>query len=378
MPHEDHSVRLVSLCSDIGRGHPSYLDSVLKALSTTGGRALTCRTCNRLDNLAWRAVRAGYRLGGFGGPVTWLYNRLRPADMRPSRLLLAMLGSELLSEFTGFGGICLVDHPVLAHILCRTCRVAYLHGEIAVPALAAVPEAWQTFVPLDTTATHLEAYGVGRGAITVTGLVVDPDLVPDAEAGFAARAARLQALAPLTVGLFASGAYPRPHVNRIITATASLARAGYTAILFWGTGWLRAARLRRVLNRLGVPESRTSIVWADSRQAETERTVRLLPKLDVMVAAAHERTSWAVGLGLPMFALLPNIGPFAPENFSFAVKHGVCQPLRTMAQAHEIARTLAELRQSGELVRMAERGFGRYPITGANAVARSLLAAVSS
>ncbi|MEO0078935.1 MAG: hypothetical protein ABIK86_08070 [candidate division WOR-3 bacterium] len=306
--------------------------------------------------------------------MTRLYNLFRRSGAHPSGLLLAALGSKLRHELSGYQGICLVDHPLVAHILCQTCRVAYLHGEIAAPAGAAVPGVWQTFVPLEYTASRLAAHGVGRRSITVTGLVVEPDLLPGAEAAFLARVARLQSDAPLTVGLFSSGAYPRPHVNRIIAATGSLTRAGHKAILFWGSGWLRAARLRATLSRLGVTEDNVQIVWADTRQAETARTVKLLPSLDVMVAAAHERTNWAVGLGLPMFALLPNIGPFAPENLAFAVKGGVCQPLRTIAEAHGLAQTLTQLRQSGQLVRMAELGFGRFSLTGADTVARCLLA----
>ncbi len=368
---------LTVACSGIGRGHPGYLDAVLRALAAVNPACSIRRVSRRLDNLAWQALRAGYRLGGLGGPATWLYNLLRRSGANPSGLSLAALGSQLRQELTGYSGVCLVDHPLLAHILCRTCRVAYLHGEIATPASAAVPEAWQTFVPLEHTASRLTAHGVRRENMTVTGLVVEPDLLPGAEAAFLARVARLRSEAPLTVGLFSSGAYPRPHVNRIIAATVSLTRAGHKTILFWGSGWLRAARLRAILSRLGVAEDGSQIVWADSPQTETARTVRLLPNLDVMVAAAHERTNWAVGLGLPMFALLPNIGPFAPENMAFAMGQGVCQPVRTMAEAHGLAQTLTQLRQSGQLVRMAELGFGRFSLTGADTAARCLLAAGS-
>jgi len=367
--------RLAAVCSDIGRGHPAYLDSVLKALAAATGSAVPRRTCRRFGSVAWQAVRAGYQLGGFGGPVTWLYNQLRLSAARPSPLLLALLGSELRTEFADFTGTCLVDHPLLAHILCRTCPVAYVHGEIAAPAATAVPEAWQTFVPLEYTATRLEACGVPRRNLTITGLVVEPELLPDAETAVLARVGRLRSDAPLTVGLFSSGAYPRPHVNRIIAAAVSLARAGHKAVLFWGSGWLRAARLRAILSRLGVPESSAQIVWGESRQAETARTAELMPGLDLMIAAAHERTNWAVGLGLPMFALHPNIGPFARENFAFAVGQGVCLPLSTTAEAHGLAETLGRLRASGQLTRMAELGFGRFSITGADAVARRLLAA---
>jgi hypothetical protein len=94
-----------------------------------------------------------------------------------------------------------------------------------------------------------------------------------------------------------------------------------------------------------------------------------------MVCAAHERTGWAVGLGLPMLALLPHIGPFAPDNFAFASEQGVCLPLDGTAAAARLDDTLAELRRSGRLAEMARSGWGRYPINGAETIARALLSA---
>jgi hypothetical protein len=96
-----------------------------------------------------------------------------------------------------------------------------------------------------------------------------------------------------------------------------------------------------------------------------------------MVAAAHERTNWAVGLGLPMFALLPNIGPFARGNFEFASEQGVCLPLADVAAALGLADTIAALRHSGRLAEMARNGWGRHAISGADTTARALLAAAT-
>jgi len=340
--------------------------------------------CTGVSGLAWTLARAAYRLGAQGGPATWLYNRLRSPDAGPSRPQLSLLGSTLRRDFAGYDGIVLVDHPLLAHILADTCRVAYVHGEIAAPCSSAVPGAWRTFVPLESTSARLEAYGVKRAALTVTGLLIEPRFLTWAQSSFSARLARLSSIGvrssesgiPLTVAFFTSGAYPRPHMHRIMTAAVSAAQAGHRCLIFWGAGWLRAARAQLFLRRFSLTEEQVRPLWSRDRLAETARAAELLPRLDVMVAAAHERTNWAVGLGLPMFALFPHIGPFARENYAFASQQGVCLPLTSMEDAHRFGKTLSELHRSGRLAEMARSGWGRYPITGAAAVARELLTAV--
>ncbi|MBM3332206.1 hypothetical protein FJY68_10240 [candidate division WOR-3 bacterium] len=320
-------------------------------------------------------ARTAYRLGGQGGPATWLYNRLRSPDAKPSGLQLSLLGSSLRKAFTGYEGVCIVDHPLLAHILSPVCRAAYLHCEIAAPGLSAVPDAWRTFVPLESTAQKLEALGVNSERLSVTGLVVEPQLAEIAESTLQARLARLDSDQPLTVGFFASGAEPRPHTAAISAGLASVTRAGHKAVISWGTGMLKAAKTQFALRRAGALDEAFRVIWARDRESSTGALAGVFPDLDLMVCAAHERTGWAVGLGLPMLALLPHIGPFAPDNFAFASEQGVCLPLDGTAAAARLGDTLAELRRSGRLAEMARSGWGRHAITGAKTAARVLLSA---
>ena len=369
---------LVSVCSEIGRGHPAYLDSVLVVLSRLcASPTADCHTvpelCTGTSGLAWGMARAAYRFGGQGGLSTSLYNRLRPSHARPSRTQLAMLGRSLRERFAGYAGICLVDHPLLAHILAPVCRVAYIHGEIAAPGVSAVPDAWRTFVPLESTAARLEASGVRREALSVTGLLVEPDLVAAAEASYQARLLRLESDRPLVVGLFLSGARPRPHVASLTACVESLAKSSHKSFVFPGPGESVAAEMRSELRRRDAPDDAVHVVSSRGRNDETRRTAELLPSLDVMVAAAHERTNWAVGLGLPMFALLPHIGPFARENFEFASAQGVCLPLTTQRDAAQLGSTLDALHRDGGLSAMSRAGWGKHAITGAARCARLLL-----
>jgi hypothetical protein len=343
-------------------------------------------------------ARTAYRLGARGGVASAFYNRLRGSG-RPSRLQLALLDEGLRRRFRDYKGIVLIDHPLLAHLLGPVCRVAYVHGEIAAPAVCAVPAAWRTFVPLEHTASRLLASGVKREALCVSGLVIEPALVAAAESAFSSRLSRLSPsvarlpldtrhsplVTRLTVGFFTSGAYPTPHMDALAAAVGSVLAAGHQAVVFPGSDRKRTERLGTRLTQFGlvtlcsaskaiaIADGPCFLVMSKTRPAETSCTALNFGLLDVMVAAAHERTNWAVGLGIPMFALLPHIGPFAQENFDFASRQGVCLALDHPAGLGEI---LTDLHRSGRLAEMARAGWGRLPITGAKTAAESLLAAL--
>lgn len=382
---------VTAISSKVGRGHPSYLDSVLIALRELGREV----PVTAASGLGWSLARVAYRLGAQGGIRSALYDLARSGS-RPSRLQLGLLDSGLRRRFRGYPGTVLVDHPLLAHLLAPVCRVAYLHAEIAAPPATAVTGAWRTFVPLEQTRRKLVAAGCRPSAVFVTGLVIEPELLPLAEASFATRLSRLSARGRrLTVGLFTSGAYPKRHMQDITRAMRSLADAGHHGILFCGTSRARAESICTALSpRAGTgvcgpsylapwahpripgapppPDGDCAVVCCESRHAETSCTARNFAHLDLMVAAAHERTNWAVGLGLPLFTLLPHIGPFAKENFDFASAQGTCLPLQ---DATRFGTMLNDLHGSGRIAEMSRAGWGIFPVTGAKTTAESLLAA---
>lgn len=312
--------------------------------------------------MGWSLARWVYRIGGKGGVFTSLYNLTR-ARRRPTKLELFFLDSGLRREFAGYKGVILVDHPLLGHLLAPVCKVAYLHGEIAAPPGSGVPAAWLTFVPLEQTARRLEALGVERSALCVTGLVIEPELIPVAERSFPMRLKRYQSNEPLTVAFFTSGAYPPPHLRAIVTAARSVRDAGHNVLIFTGIDQKKAKAIKSQL------PADSKVEVSASREEETAKTAELFSQIDVFVSAAHERTNWAVGLGLPMFALLPHIGPFAKENFAFAFSQGVCLPL---IDAEEFGSMLNALCKKGKLTEMACAGWGKHAITGANTVAEFL------
>jgi len=342
------TLSLIAICSEIGRGHPNYLDSVLSYLPAVKKIIPS--------GFGWTLARQAYHLGAKGGLFTALYNLSRKGAT-PSKTELSLLDSGLRARFHNYQGIILVDHPLLAHLLAPVCKVAYIHGEIAAPKTAAVPSAWHTFVPLEYTAKLLQAFGVKPDALFITGLVIEPELLPVAESSFKIRLQRYSSKEPLTIAFFTSGAYPLPHLRAIVTAAESALNAGHRVIIFAGTNKTKAKVL-------------PSALVFNSRQEENLKTAELFSRIDLFVAAAHERTNWAIGLGLPLFALLPHIGPFARGNFWFAYEKGVCLPLQ---EPKNFGSTINEHRRTGRLTQMVYSGWNQYPLNGAKSIAQFLL-----
>ena len=63
------------------------------------------------------------------------------------------------------------------------------------------------------------------------------------------------------------------------------------------------------------------IVLYTNREEENRATETLFENFDYFVSPSHERTNWALGLGLPMFLLHPLIGPFSPINREILIKN---------------------------------------------------------
>ena len=93
---------------------------------------------------------------------------------------------------------------------------------------------------------------------------------------------------------------------------------------------------------------------------------------DFVVAPPHERSNWALGLGLPMFLLMPTIGPYAPLNLQILLKHGVADVLENDAAARELGEITRQLRQGGQMTDMAKAGWGRLAINGFDCIAEFL------
>jgi gas vesicle protein len=372
--------QIIALSTEIGRGHPHYLDSVCQWLKEKNIDFVYTNVFEQSQGYSlflWKLVKWAYFWGAKGGVFTKLYNSIRENQkIKTDSLFLKILGKDLKKNFSKFKGICLVEHPLVALILSQVCRDFYVHGEIAAPQECTLSGAEKIFVPLEETKENLINFGASPNSIFITGLLIEPGLVKNAKEVFEKRKERIRKESSLTIGFFTSGAYPKKHLEKILFGVKSVVKENMKAIVFTGTNYKKFKEISDELKKMGLKisedigeskeenDSKVRIVWRKTRQEETQRTVELFSQLDSFVAASHERTNWAIGLGLPLFVLFPLIGTFSPQNLAFALKQKVACPLDSKEKALNLGKIIKELKEKGELWQMAENGFGFYEIDG--------------
>ncbi|MCX7784978.1 MAG: hypothetical protein N2201_01925 [candidate division WOR-3 bacterium] len=368
---------LLAINLEIGLGHPYYLDYVLQAIKIQNPRIPIkyLEVLSREKGLAqyfWRFSEKLYCFGAQGGLSTKFYNKFRASGKghKLARFCLMNIKKEIADKHQ----VVLVSHPILAHNL--NGDIWYIHGEIAAPPECAC-NVKKIVVPTEATKQKLINYGVKSDTVFVSGLVICPDLVISAEENFKTRLLRLNSDKPLTVGFFISGAYPKPHIQKIIEGIISVTKDNFRTIVFTGINQKKTrnfiAQLNQKQNLIFRPKSSIVFIQSKHRVDYQKRVTRLLPLLDIFVSASHEHTNWAVGLGIPMFVLFPMIGSYAIENYQFAKEQGVVYPISTIAEARNLAKVIKELHKSGILAQMAVRGWGKLPINGAYNTAQELI-----
>lgn len=375
---------MVSLLgSEIGRGHPFYMDGLRAALRRAGRAELVARDTDVFrvsrgtSRLAWRAARAAYAWAGRGGLASAAYAAARRgADHDRDGWMTRRLGRDLRA-WAGDRGIVVADHPAVVGALGDRAETWYLHGEMAAPREAVVRRAARILVPLPETADAFVAAGAPRKRLIVTGLCVEEELRKDAETRARERVARLRGDAPLAVAFFSSGAEPPRHVAALAAAVASLAEARrHRALVFAAEGGSLARAVASSPSSLSAAPAASAgvdVVPFRTRAELDRRTARRFPRFDAVVSPPHERSNWAAGLGVPFFLVGPDIGPFAPRNRELLLARGVAREL-SPEDARGFSRVLDALREAGELAGMAERG-GGVPLHGFDEAAAALIAA---
>jgi hypothetical protein len=354
------------LYTNIGRGHPFYLDGLReqRRQSQRSGPQLEVSDVfahsKGLSQMAWRAARWLYGRGSSGGASGLLYSRLRRrSDHNGATLGLKLLGRDLRRRRWGISDWLVVAHPILVGIFKGRPGLIYQHGELVAPDEALVTGAAWVLVPTPEVARRFIEAGYDSAQVIVTGLCLERALTAGADDDYLKRQMRLKSDAPLTGLFLSSGAEPKPHVAQIMAGLSSVVEAGTRADVLVR----RDGRLHRELISTDLSNAIRIHVFSDRHQ-ETEISTVLVPKADYLVAPAHERTNWAVGLGLPIFVLTPTIGSFAPLNLALIESHGVGEAVGDMAAAGGLGARLIELHRAGELARRSEQGWGRYELGG--------------
>ncbi|MBD3381510.1 MAG: hypothetical protein GF404_04860 [candidate division Zixibacteria bacterium] len=331
-----------ALYTDIGRGHPNYLDSVLRMLrpkleDTPEKLAVTSvfKESHGFSRMAWKMVARMYRAGGRGGLVSRFYNNLRKnrKSSVQSGMIVKYLGRDLRRKYTGYDGVVLVAHPLLAQLLSDICRVWYVHGEIAWPVEFDLMRTEKIFVPLEITQDRMLAAGLMSAQFEITGLVLEPEIASKNNELRENRSRRIEAGREPTFAFFTSGAYPRYHQEQIISAighilTGRLGRVILSAgcdhrMVNWMKGKLAEFNPEADIEKFNRNESKLIVFGLPERENLTLLELSLLETADIIIMAAHERINWTVGLGFPTILLTPDFGSFAPLNREFAREHGL-------------------------------------------------------
>jgi len=386
------AARISFLYTNIGRGHPHYLDGIIEALIRSQAIGLVRRELDVFElskgvsQVGWRSARWLYRHGS-SGPFSALYAHLRArSDFNRGSVMLGLMGRQIRAAFIDDPEPLMVAHPTLVGILKGKRELIYQHGELVTPAQAAAIGATTVLVPTPEAARPFVDAGYHRKQIVVTGLCVEPTLVKQAADAYVARSGRYGEAVPLTGAFFSSGAEPPVHVFKLISAALSALHDGGRVVLFGQRGGRLASRAALAFARRSVSFAfvdslsplpaelpPATIVTHSSRREESLLTARLFASFDYFVAPSHERTNWAVGLGLPMFIIGPDIGPFAPLNRALLYEAGVADALDASMDAHLFGTRLRRLRSAEELADMARAGWGKREINGFGRIAAFLV-----
>lgn len=372
------SRKLTFLYTNIGRGHPFYLDGITEALIRKGQIKLVrnevdvFELSSGLSKLSWKLVRFLYKKGSQEGIVSRIYKKLRHNNnYNGGSLLQNILGSKIVKKFEGSNDPVLVAHPLLASMLQGRVELFYQHGEAITPDESIVSGVDRVFVPTKDAAQPFLNDGYNSEQVIVTGLCIEPALVRQAVDCYEMRIKRICGQEPLCGAFFSSGAEPKGHLRQIIDSARSALSDGQRVIIFArGNGNLASMvvdAFEEMKHPLSIIDSKeliprdmppASLVIFSSRREENSLTAKLFSEFDYLVSPAHERTNWALGLGLPMFILTPNIGPFAPLNAQLMLEKGVAYTLSSN-ELRRFGKFVTNLRKNGELPHMANLGWGQ-------------------
>lgn len=381
------------LYTNIGRGHPFYLDGIIDSMIRRSESSLVHHTTDvfeissGLSRFGWQLARRLYQNGSSPGPLNRIYTAIRNhKNLNRRGFLLNLLKRDIVKKHAADSSPLVVAHPILVACLSGRANLIYQHGELVAPTVAPlVAGASKVIVPTVAVAAAFETTGYKPEDIFVSGLCIESALIRQASDSFAQRMNRIEQRARLTGAFYSSGAEPAEHVTRLILGAISVVSDGGRAILFASEGGalLRQseAALKNSALQYGIIDSldhlpeqlpQMVIVKYDSRKMEDNQSARLFSSFDYLVAPAHERSNWALGLGLPMLAVGPAIGPFAPLNRDLVVQEGVAVSIDSDSEAADMGATIGALLRSGQLERMATTGWGKRKIDGFDNIAQFL------
>ncbi len=348
--------------------------------------------CTGLSRLGWSAAGWLYQSASSNHTVRDVYERLRrDSDYARPSFSRWLLGHQIVKKFAGSNTPLVVSHPALIGILTGRKNLVYQHGELVAPNESLVPGASLVFVPTSEVAHRFLGVGYSSGQVSVTGLCIEPELVGSAADNFSRRQTRLSSPGELCGGFFSSGAEPKEHIGYLAASALSVVRnggrvvvvarhKGKLAAIIHGLFQSSKIDLTELSTETEIPRElppATLLRYRTRRELDT-LTALVFSHFDYFVSPAHERVNWAVGLGLPMVALSPTTGPYAPLNLALVQRKGVAVGSVDLGPANTFHWHIARLHSEGKLAAMSSAGWNRYPINGFDTIAVELISRYKS
>ncbi len=390
--------KLNILYTNIGRGHPFYLDGICEEIQRNHSEKIEVNTTNVFDLSSglslslWKLIRFMYHRGSQGGLIGKIYSVIRKNKKTDSYGFIEKILARGIREYIKNNHHpTLVAHPMLIPMISDLTEVYYQHGELAVPDMVIANGARKIFVPSVEAKERFCQKGSYENIITVTGLCIENKLKINAARMYETRLARLNANADLVGAFFSSGAEPIGHINKIIKMLFSLEKNSQKAIVFCKAGGklekdVRSKIEAEIIDTLDAKDnivtyfnnSKILMVSFIDREEEDRYTEKLFEYFDYFVSPSHERTNWALGLGIPMFILNPSVGPFSPINKDILINIEVAKEILNDNTADIFSEKLKQLSDSGDLIRMAKNSFGKCQLDGFGQICDSLKGLLSN
>ena len=380
-----NDARMDFLYTDIGRGHPYYLDGIIQCMSPelVGRITDVFKVSSGFAVVVWRLARFLYDRSSSRSGGNSIYTRLRQHnDYNRPGPILKIMGRAIRNNYLEHPDPLVVAHPLLVGILKGKMNLIYQHGEIAAPRESLVVGDHRVLVPVSDTADIFMRAGCRPRKLFVSGLCIEPELVTQAETALESRIKRITGTGPLTGAFFSSGAEPRLHIEKLVTAACSaVSHEGRIIIFARKTGLFAESASRAFsgpnpelsvvesIHQMPSAETSATMCLYESREHLDQLTQGLFSRFDYFAAPSHERTHWALGLGLPMFIVDPPIGTFAPLNRQHLLNYDVAEPVADRGQAVSFGSTLERLRKEGKLEKMAAVCWNRFDIRGFSNIA---------
>ena len=170
------------LYTNIGRGHPFYLDGIVELAGESEKFELSIsdvfESSRDISNLGWRLARSLYKSGSTDSIIGQMYNTLRGStDFTKASTMTNIMGRDIEKKYHGESAPLIVAHPILVGMLSGRKNLLYQHGELAVPKQAIVAGAEFVFVPTDKAAEPFISSGYSSSNLIVTGLCIEPCIV---------------------------------------------------------------------------------------------------------------------------------------------------------------------------------------------------------